>query len=68
MFDVRKRILISEKEFSETNYKRLREALVYIKNNLINTGDGKYLTVDKFLTKINNIITGVNNISLRKVK
>ena len=68
MFDVRKRILISEKEFSETNYKRLREALVYIKNNLINTGDGKYLTVDKFLTKRNNIITGLNNISLRKVK
>ena len=31
MFDVRKQMLISEKEFSETNYKRLREALVYIK-------------------------------------
>ena len=37
MFDVTKEILISEKEFTETNYKSLQEALVYIKNNLIDT-------------------------------
>ena len=31
MFDVMKEILISEKEFTETNYKRLQKALVYKK-------------------------------------
>ena len=30
MFDIIKKILISEKEFSETNYKRLQKALAYI--------------------------------------
>ena len=33
MFDVIREILISEKEFPETNYKRLQKALVYIENN-----------------------------------
>ena len=33
MFDVIREILISEKEFTETNYKRLQKALVYIENN-----------------------------------
>ena len=37
MYDEIKEILISEKEFTETNYKRLQEVLVYIKNNLIDT-------------------------------
>ena len=32
-FDVIKEILISEKEFTETNYKRLQKALVYIEKN-----------------------------------
>ena len=40
MFNVIKEILISEKEFTETNYKRLQEALVYTKNNLIDTDGG----------------------------
>ena len=40
MFNVIKEILISEKEFTETNFKRLQEALVYIKNNLIDTDGG----------------------------
>ena len=31
MFDIIKNILISEKEFSKTNYERLKRALVYIK-------------------------------------
>ena len=31
MFDVIKEILISEKEFTETNYKRLQKASVYIR-------------------------------------
>ena len=50
-------MLISEKEFTETNYKRLQKALAYIKSNLIYSDDGMYLTVDS-LIKINNIITG----------
>ena len=31
MFDIIKNILISEKEFSKTDYERLKKALVYIK-------------------------------------
>ena len=31
MFDVIKEILISEKRFTETNYKKLKKALVYTK-------------------------------------
>ena len=56
MFDVIKEIFISGKELSETNYKRLQEALVYIKNNLINSDGGIYLAVDS-LTEINNTVT-----------
>ena len=66
MFHVMKQILISEKQCTKTNYKRLSEALVYIKNNLIDTDGGMYLTVDS-LIQINNIITGSNNITLRKL-
>ena len=66
MFDVIKEILISEKEFTETNYKRLQKALVYIENNSIDSYAGIYLTVDS-LIEINNTITGPNNITLRKV-
>ena len=42
MFDVIKEILMSEKEFSETNYKRLQKALktVYIETNLIDSDGG----------------------------
>ena len=66
MFDVVKEMLISEKEFTETNYKRLQKALVCIENNLIGSDGGMYLTVDT-LIEINNIIAGSNNITLRKV-
>ena len=31
MFDVIRETLISEKEFTETNYERLKKSLVYIK-------------------------------------
>ena len=44
----------------------MQEALVYIKNNLIDSDGGMYLTVTS-LTEINKIITGSNNITLRKV-
>ena len=66
MFDVIKEILISEKELAETNYKRLQKVLIYIESNLIGSGGSMYLTVDS-LIKINNIITGSNNNTLRKV-
>ena len=66
MFDVIKEILISEKELTETNYKRLQKVLIYIESNLIGSGGSMYLTVDS-LIKINNIITGSNNNTLRKV-
>ena len=66
MLDVIKENLISDKDFTETNYKRLHKALVYIENNLIDSDGGMYLTVDT-LIETNNIITGSNNITLRKV-
>ena len=65
MFDVIKEILISEKEFTETNYKRLQKASVYIQNNLIDSDGARYLIVDS-LIEINNITNGSNNITLRK--
>ena len=50
--------------FTETNYKRFQESLVYVKTKLIDTDDGMYLTVD-FLIEINKIITCSNNITVR---
>ena len=61
------RNLISEKEFSKTNFEGLQEALLYVKNNLIDSDSNIYLTVDS-LTEIYNIIIGSNDINLRKVK
>ena len=49
MFDVIKEILISEKEFTETNYKILQKPLAYIENNLIDSDGGAYLTVDSLI-------------------
>ena len=66
MFDITKEILVSEKEFTEINYKILQKALVYIENNFIDSDDGVYLTVES-LNQLNNKITGSNNITLRKV-
>ena len=63
MLDVIKEILISENDFTETNYKRLEKALVYIENNLIDSDGGMYLTIES-LIEINNILTGSNNITL----
>ena len=50
MYDVIKQISISQKEFTENNYKRLQNSLVYIKNNLIDSDAGMYLTVDSLIT------------------
>ena len=66
MFDEIKEILISEKKFTATSYKRLQKALVYLKNSLEDSDGSMYLTVHSFI-EINNIITGSNNITLRKV-
>ena len=66
MFDVIKEILISKKEFTDTNYKRFQKVLVYIENDLIDSDGGMYLMADSLIEK-NNIITGTNNIALRKV-
>ena len=52
MFDVIKEILISEKEFTETNYKRLQKNLVYIESNLIGSDGGMYLTCDYLIENI----------------
>ena len=66
MFHVLKETSISEKVFTETNYKRLQKTLLYIKNNLIDSNSGMHLTVD-YLIEINNIITSSNNIALKKL-
>ena len=66
MFDVIKEILISEKEFTETNYKILQKTFVYIENNLIDSDGGMYVTVEP-LIEINNKTTDSNNNTLRKV-
>ena len=65
MFDVLKETLISEKELTEMDSERLG-TLAYIKSNLIYRDSNMYLTVDS-LIEINNIITGANSITLRKV-
>ena len=60
------KILVLEKELTETTYKKLQEILVCTKNNFIYINSGMYLKVES-LIKTNNIIIGSNNISFRKV-
>ena len=62
MLDVIKEILISEKEFTETNYKKLPKGSVYIENNLIDSDCGIYLTVDSLIE-----IRNGSDINLRKI-
>ena len=64
MFDVIKERLISEKQLTETYYKKLQKTLVYIESNLIESDGGMYLTVDTLLER-NNIITDSNNVTLK---
>ena len=66
MSDVIEEILISEKEFAETNYEKFKKSLVYIKSSLIDFNGNMYLTVDS-LIKTNSIITASNNTTLSKV-
>ena len=66
MVDIIKEVLISEKGLPYTNCERLKKALVYTENNLIDYDGVMYLTADS-LIEINNKATGWNNITLRKV-
>ena len=60
------KVLLSEKEMVYINVEKLKHALARIKNNFTDFDDNMYLTVDS-LEDISNIITGSNNITLRKV-
>ena len=51
---------------SDINSERLKKALIYVKNNLIDSDNNICLTADSFIN-ISNIITGSNNITQRKV-
>ena len=42
MFDVIKEILVSKKQFTESNYKILWKALVYKESNLIDSDGSMY--------------------------
>ena len=64
MFDEIKEILISEKQFTEINYKRLQVPLLYKKSILIDSDGVMYLT---FGSLIEEHITTLNNITLEKV-
>ena len=62
-----KEILLSENEFSKTDYERLKKNIGLYKNNLINSDGNMYLTVD-LLIETNNIINGWSNITQKKEK
>ena len=51
---------------SDINFEKLKITFAYIKNNLIDYDDSIYLTVDSLIDTYN-VITGSNNITLRKV-
>ena len=57
MLDVINETLVSENEFTETNYKRLQKSLFYIENQWMDSNGGMHLTVDS-LIEINNITVG----------
>lgn len=58
--------MVSEKKLSDINFERLKKALTYKSNKLIDSDDDMYLTAADSLIDIKNIITGSNNIFLRK--
>ena len=65
MFDEIKEILISEKQLTEINYKRLQVPLLYKKSILIDSDGVMYLTFGSLKEEH---ITTLNNITLEKVK
>ena len=58
--------MVSDKECSAINFERLKKALIYTKMNVIESDNNMSLAVNS-LIDINSIITGLNNITLRKV-
>ena len=66
MFEILKKRLIWEKEFTKTSYERFKKELVYTRNNVIDSDGNMSFTVDS-LIEINNIIIDSNNITLKKV-
>ena len=61
-----KKMLVSEKELNDINFKRLKKALLDITNNLIDSDNNMYYTIDS-LIYINKTISGSSNITLRKI-
>ena len=59
-------ILKEEKEISYDNFKRIINAYIFAKQELISEEGDLFLTVDSLIT-INNIITNSSNIHLRSV-
>ena len=60
-----RKILVSEKELSDINFKRFEKSLVYMQNNLIASDTNMYLTVDLLIER-SKIITSSNNVTLSK--
>ena len=59
-------ILKEEKEISYDNFKRIINAYIFARRELISDEGDLFFTVDSLIT-INNIITNSNNIHLRSV-
>ena len=58
--------LVTEKELSNLNFKRLKKALICVKSDLIDSDNNMQLAVDS-LIDINNITIDSNNFTLGKV-
>ena len=57
--------LIFEKELSDIDFERVKNALMYIKNNVIDSDENMYVTFES-LIDASNTVTSSNNITLRK--
>ena len=57
--------LIFEKELSDIDFERVKNALMYIKNNVIDSDENMYVTFES-LIDASNTVTSSNNINLRK--
>ena len=44
-----KKMLVSEKELNDINFKRLKKALLDITNNLIDSDNNMYYTIDSLI-------------------
>ena len=64
--NVIKKILIEEGELNDMNYYFMKNTVEYRNKYLVNKDGDMFLTVDS-LIHLNNLITGSNNLELRKV-